>query len=230
MGCMKLKPKKNKFVVIRKILLLNILIIFTFFLLFFNKISSITNFYLNYAVIEATKTISSIVNTASLTEEYKKMTYNDLYYITKDNNGSIEMIDYNLNVVNELLDEITSNIQNLLISYEEKEILTIPFGIITNNPMFNNIGPKIPVHLKLISSVLTNLNTYIKDYGINSSIIEVSINIEVRAKVILPVLSKDIVITNDLPISYKIINGNIPEYYSNNGYTKSSNLYQIPLE
>ncbi len=226
---MKLKNKKSYLSRLKRVIFIILLISITFFIIVRKPISYISDFFLNYAQIEATKMISSIINSSSSSEDFDKISFDNLYYITRSSENEIEMIDYNLAAVNELLDEITLNIQNNLEKIEEKEILYIPFGIIFNNPFLNNLGPNIPIKLKLISSVLTNVNTKLSDYGINNSLIEISINIEVRAKVLLPISSKDIIVTNDIPISYKIITGKIPEYYSGL-ISKKSNLYQIPLE
>ena len=90
------------------------------------------------------------------------------------------------------------------------------------------MGPKIPVRVEFVGSVLTNINTTIKEYGINNALIEMVIQIELKEKIILPILSKEILITNEVPVSYKIINGNIPNYYGE-GISNNSNIYSLPL-
>ena len=80
--------------------------------------------------------------------------------------------------------------------------------------------------MELVGSVLTGVNSKVIDYGINNSLIEIFVHIEVNEKVILPVTSKNITIVNDIPISYKIIKGKIPSYYSNSG--NSSSMYMMP--
>ena len=110
-------------------------------------------------------------------------------------------------------DLLIQQVSNELESYEDQIIFTIPSGIITNNPLLNNLGPKIPVKLQIISEVLSNVNTKVINYGINNCLITLTVSIEVTAKVVLPILSDEIKVTNEIPISYKIINGSIPIYY-----------------
>ena len=227
---MKLKKKKSYTSKLLVMLLFPILFMITFFIIFQKPIKYVSNFFLNYASMEAEKQISTIINDSSSTEEFKRISYDELYYITKNSNNEIEMIDYNLATVNEFLDIVTFKIQDSLKEMEEKVVLEIPFGIIMNNPFFNNLGPNIPVKLKFVSSVLTSVETKLTDYGINNSLVEIYVNIEVRAVVILPVVSKEIVVTNQVPVSYKVITGKIPEFYGINGISKNSNLYQLPLE
>lgn len=226
---MKLKKKKSYLSKLKILLIFFLLLLVTFLIIIQKPIEYVSYFFLNYASIAATKEISSIINEESSSEKFTKISYDDLFYVSKNSSNEIEMIDYNLLVVNEILDEITLDIQNKLKEKEEKEFLKIPFGIITNNPFFNNMGPIIPAKLKLISSIQTNINTKLTGYGINNSLIEISVNIKVQAKVILPVISKDIIVTNEVPLSYKIINGKIPEYYGGI-LSKNSSTYQLPLE
>ncbi len=229
MRYMKLKTKKSYFSKMKVILLITIFVIITLFFALKNIMINITNIILDYAEAESERLITEIINNSSPKDVFDKLTLENLYTITKNKQNEIEMLDYNVLIVNEFLDKVTDNIQTNLKNMEDKVLLKIPIGIATDNPIFNNLGPKIPMKLKLISSVLTNVNTSLKPYGINNCLIEISVNIEVRAKIILPVISKNIIITNDIPISYKLINGKIPSYYGY-GIEKNSNEYSLPLE
>ena len=101
-------------------------------------------------------------------------------------------------------------------------------GSVFQNPLLNNRGPKIPVRMELVGSVLTGVNSKVTNYGINNSLIEIFVHIEVNERVILPVTAKNITIVNDIPISYRIIKGKIPSYYS--GTNSSSSMYMMPIE
>ena len=61
--------------------------------------------------------------------------------------------------------------------------------------------------------LLTLLGIYKPDYGINNSIIEVVLNINLSIQVILPFTSKNIQISKNIPIETKIIEGKVPIYY-----------------
>jgi hypothetical protein len=62
-----------------------------------------------------------------------------------------------------------------------------------------------------------NNNTYIniKEYGINNSMIEVILNIEIEIRIMLPFISESIKVQKEVLLENKIIQGNIPEYYGN---------------
>ena len=89
--------------------------------------------------------------------------------------------------------------------------------------MFSNLGPKIPVKIKFIGSILTGVKTKVTDYGINNSLIEVYTTISIQTLVITPV-SKDRKTRNyEILVSSKIIEGKVPEIYGG-VMEKSSNI------
>lgn len=156
--------------------------------------------------------------------------------ISKNDKNEIEMIDFNSKEVNNLLILITENILKNLkeidISFDKEEysngiIFKVPLGTISNNIFIGNLGPKIPVKLNIIGDVLTNIKTEIKEYGINNALIEISVSVKVSEKVIIPFISKDVDIIMDVPISLKLIQGSIPEYYGG-FFSKNSGILSIP--
>jgi len=120
-----------------------------------------------------------------------------------------------------LINVITGNIQNDLTELENSDIYNddkyviaeIPIGVIFENSFLKNIGPKIKIRLEIIGDVVSELQTEVKPYGINNALVELNIFLEAHARVVLPFVSKDIVVTNVIPISIYIVNGNIPESY-----------------
>lgn len=232
--------KSNKKIFRRKFIMF--FLMFLFILFGINKIiNNIFNILVVYAENEVIKLSSVIVNNAVDDEALKELENYELFTVVKNSDNNIEMIDYNSLLVNRFLNSVTNNIQDELLnidagdysvinksSNDDKILFYIPLGIIFDNPIFNNMGPKIPVRVEFVGSVLTNINTTIKEYGINNALIEMVIQIELKEKIILPILSKEILITNEVPVSYKIINGNIPNYYGE-GISKNSNIYSLPL-
>ncbi len=241
MNRMKLKNRKKQSKNKKLIIILTIFMLLFFG--FYNITNNVYKYLLNYAKAELVKLTTVVINGAVTKETLSKLNSEELYYVTKNSNNEIEMVDYNSNMINEFLDNATNEIQyqllrlqngNLDISDELNEdsnvLFNIPLGIVANNPIFNTLGPKIPVKMQIIGSLLTNVNVKVKEYGINNAIIEMFIFIEITVKVILPLVTDEILITNEIPISYKLINGKIPEYYGTNGINKSSNIFSIPLE
>lgn len=243
MGTMRLK-NKTKYRKQKRIIIIIIVMVTTVFIV--NKmINNISTFFIAYAKDEARKAVTTSINAAVTDEILEKFKNNELYRITKNNENEIQLIDFNSYVVNDILKEVTLNIEQNLLKIEDEDFSTIkaenskiedkiafyiPFGAITNSPLLNNKGPLIPVRLKLIGSVLTNIETRVKEYGINNSLIEIVIYIEAKEQVLLPIISDSITITNEIPVAYNIVNGKVPSYYSGNSLNKSSEIYSLPIK
>lgn len=205
-------------------------------------VNNVSNYFLKNSVSDVIQLTSSLINYSVKDDMLDDLDLDNLYKITKNSNNEIEMVDYNPISVNKFLNKVTTTIQDGLFKMEKGDltivgkginedgtIFYIPFGSITSNPIFNNLGPKIPVKIKTIGSVLTNIEVKITEYGINNCLIEMYLVVEIKQQIILPLISKEIKVVNDMPISYKIISGKIPDYYSGS-IGKSSSIYSIPLE
>lgn len=240
MKTMKLKNYRS-----RKKIILSVLLFLLFFLTFilFKLFNNVTLYIMNYAEAEVRKLASLVINNSLSNDKFQILKFEDMYHITRNNDDEIEMVDYDSVVVNEFLNNVTVIIQENLLKLEKGEIniskdvdsssgilFYIPLGVVTNNIIFNTMGPNIPVKMKAINAILTNINTSVTEYGINNSLITMNIYLEIKIRIILPFISKDILISNEIPVAYKLINGRIPSYYGTNGLNKSSNIYTIPLE
>ena len=151
----------------------------------------------------------------------------NLYVINKDSNNEIKMITYNSFEVTKLINQVTTNIENMISDIENGEmdyygntlnkengvIAEIPFGVIFGNSLLANVGPKIKLRLNLLGDIISNIETEIKPYGINNAYVEVRIHLTVTARIVLPFVSEKVVISNVIPLSMNIVQGNIPEAY-----------------
>lgn len=197
-----------------------------------------TPIIMNYAEKQAKK-IATIVISQSVNEEVISSFKTDDLFVTNSNDkGEISSVDFNPLMVNKMLASISSNVKSYLkklesgqigdlglsdttlVNVSSKElkngvIYEVPSGIIFNNGLLANIGPKIPVKLSLIGDITTDVKTKISDYGINNAIIEIVVNVKVTEQVILPFDYKQITVETDIPIAMKMIQGKVPNYYFN---------------
>lgn len=203
------------------------------------------------AEIDSKKMAITIIKN-SLNDEVLSILDNDeLFSVIKNNNGEVQTIDFNPVVVNRFLTKTTSivseNLKNIEMGkvsdisfinsddYDIKKlkngvISEIPMGIITNNVLLSNLGPKIPVKLNLIGNVVSSIETSISNYGINNAIVEVYAKVEVTEEVIIPFQTKRVKITNNIPVAIKIVQGTVPDYYSGGKLDSSSNILSLPIE
>lgn len=170
-----------------------------------------------------TKTINGSVNKVVS----KNLNSNDLFIMTYDSDGTITSIDFDSLVINKVLTSISLEIENSIADIDS-ETCAIPFGVVFNNSFLSNLGPKVPIKMQLVGSVINNIKTKITNYGINNALIEIYVNIEVNVQVVLPFVSDKVSVETLIPIALKLIRGNVPDYYSGNG--SGDSLLSIPIE
>jgi sporulation protein YunB len=248
---MKKTMNLRKKIVIKKInlLIFSFVLVFIIIILLFKIINERINPILfDYATLESRKFASIIINKAIEKNVATDLVIEDLYIVSKKENNEITSVDFNPVIVNKVLTKVTSSVQmnlknleegnldlleasdDVLIYYDKENlkkgiIFRIPSGIVFNNSLLTNIGPKIPVRFTLVGDVLSGINTKVTNYGINNALLEVSVNIKLTLKVILPISTKEVNVETNVPIAIKMIQGNVPNYYSNG---LNSN-FSIPL-
>lgn len=200
---MKKKSKIILFFIIVFIISIVVLYIYSF------KVSPIL---LKYAKIEGKKQAIDIISKNLSDDIVECLNEEELFTVEKDNNGNIEMIDYNTKVVNKILSISSKQVTKNFYDFKKENnsvIKKIPMGIITNNIFFENLGPKVPIKMNLDGNVLTSLKTKVKNYGVNSALIEVYVNIEANIDIIIPFCNTKIKVKNEVPISIKVAKGNV---------------------
>ena len=235
-----------------KIVILLIIFIASLLALFSYVNKKVAPILLNYAELEVRKIATLIINRAITKQVAEAMTIDELFLITKNEQGEIMTIDFNPILVNKVLSQATNSVQldlkhieegsidliempdNVLIDYDKEKIkkgiiYEIPAGVIFNNALLSNLGPKIPVRLNLVGDITSGVNTKLTNYGINNALVEVSVNISLNEQVILPFTSSQMKVEMNVPVALKLIQGNIPSYYFN-GIDKNSANFALSLE
>ena len=163
------------------------------------------------------KIVSTIINNST-----NNLTFDSsLFTMDKDQNNEIRMINYNSYEVTKLINEVTCNIEMELDKLNENKgseldkyvISEVPFGSIFNSSFLRGLGPKIPLKAEMVGSIVSNIETEVKPYGINNAYVETRIFLEVTAIIYLPFVSKEIKISNIIPISINIVQGSVPQGY-----------------
>jgi len=206
------------------LIILLIIILNTFILLKIFAIKS-TPILLDYVRNESNNIINSFIN-----ESLSKIIHShskNIIELDKNNNGDIVSLNFNNNEINQFLYDITNDVLNNLSKLEEGNyrglniknisnedaIYYVPSGIVFENSLMSLLGPKIPFKINLIGNINSETENSIKEYGINSSMIEVFLNIRINYQIILPFKSEIFTINKRILLESKIIQGNIPDYY-----------------
>ncbi len=238
------KRRKKKIVLLICIIVLILVIVMSFS--FINYYSNKTlPLLMSYAESETKKLVILVINKA-VTKQINNVDTSDIFEVTYNNNGEVILVDFNSKRTSLALSTITSSVELNLRAIEEGKIdmlelpdnslesfdmdllekgviVEVPYGVVSGSSLIANLGPKIPVKLSLIGDVSSGFSTEVVEYGINNALIKVYIDIEVNARVVMPIISNDISISSSVPIAMKVIQGKVPEYYSG-GFTTKSNI------
>ena len=233
------------------VILMTLVLLILFFILALSYINQIiVPKLLIYAETEMQKFGRLIANKTVVKEINDTISTDDLFVINKSND-IIQTIDFDPIAVNRLLSIITSSIEsdfmaieqgnydtigldnNVLINYDGDDlkqgiIFNIPSGILFDNVLLSNIGPKIPVRFSLTGDIGSKIETKITNYGINNALVETSAKVDINMRMILPFITEYTTISVSIPIIIKLINGTVPEYYFN-GLSDSSNVFALPV-
>ncbi len=213
------------------------------FLHAFNQ--KITPKLIEIATQEMNRMIYDIFNDYTFFTKLPNSLLKDLLSIQTNSNGEIVNVNYNTKkaytIADTIIKEVKENLANIQqdkveskfylksqFQPEEGVILNFPIGLASDNVYFANLGPKIPVKMKMMETVLTNLKTRIKDYGINNALVEVYVDVSINYELITPVTFDQKKLNYEILLAAEIINGKIPTYYGGLYETKS-NILNVPI-
>lgn len=183
--------------------------------------------------------IINIVNGKSALNIIKNADINDLITI-EYNNEHNKILDVNYNLENaydvmiEFKNFINSDIQNLNELYfppnvrkiKDNIAIQLPLFSISDKALISNLGPKINAKVILIKSVYGSVNTKIRSYGINTSKVELYMNIDITSDVIIPYKNASIINNFEILIASKVIQGEVPSLY-NRAYDGQSSIINL---
>ena len=189
---------------------------------------------INYLSGEVERIVSNVIE-SSINDLLTQEINDSLFFITRNNQNEVEMIDYNTEKVNSLLSNVNKMIYSKLYNLEEGNIdefmlssslsggnykfvdsgivCEIPFGALTGNGFLANLGPLIPVKISFLGQVSSHLKIKVTSYGINNLLLEIYIQVEIKEKISLPKSIDVSTIQIKAPLSIKIISGVVPDYY-----------------
>ena len=149
---------------------------------------------------------------------------NNIIKLNKNNKDEIISIEYDTKSSYELLKVVTEELHQIISNTTYKDILDYDFDIkddlviyypillSSNNIYLNNLGPKIPVKIKFLSSLLTNINTKVTSYGLNNVLLEIYINIDITDDIVIPFDKNKITKNYNVLLSSKVVMGTIPSF------------------
>lgn len=220
-----------------------LLLTFIFFTLFTGASLWVINRHIEPHLMKVAEIKTRQITAKAVNEAMsKEVTENiDITQLIVEHNTSGETgYSFNPKVYNKVIDESTRRVQQYLNIIETGEIdasspgsrnykkalkslypngiiYYIPLGMATDNALFANVGPKIPVEFEMIGDVTSDIDTKATEVGINNTFLEVYVNVKVRMNVIIPLSAKETTIVKKVKIGDLFLPGKVPQYYNGGG-------------
>lgn len=187
--------------------IITIFVLFNTILYFFDK--NILPAVLSIGEEKLRREATTIINETALDIYSKDFNYNDIIITEKDNDGNITMLRADTVKLNYLSAKLVLASNDKIGELEEIG-LKVPMGYVTKNLIFYNLGPKISVDMTQIGNITSSYESVFESAGINQTRHKIYLNVNMKMKLIVPLNSRDVEITSQIPISETIIVGKIP--------------------
>lgn len=169
----------------------------------------------------------------------------DVLEVIRKENGGIELIRYDTKKLNQVMVDLTDVLTrdfNAMVrgdfskldlpetgissSYSRKMkegiLFSVSMGSATGNSLLANVGPRIPLNLSIIQDVFMDVESKIKNYGVNNAMVEVYVYVKVQFVIQMPFLSKKVAVVKRIPLTMEIVSGEVPSYYLGSSGEKST--------
>ena len=163
---------------------------------------------------EKINSIATIITNQQSTIVMNKYQYEELYSIEKDTNGNIVIINSNVVPINNMISELTENIQVEFDKIENPKI-SFALGGLSGVYFLSGVGPEISLRVSVTGTVETNIRSEFISQGINQTLHRVYVDFDCNMQIVTPLKSYDKNITNQVIIAEHVIVGNIPNSYYN---------------
>jgi sporulation protein YunB len=212
----------------------------------------LTPTFLQYAEVQTNKIASMVISKAINSRTTNVLDVNDIIEEVPSKSDSKNMVTtkFNTDIINKVLSETNglvlyhleqaekgnlSSLPNLDdIEYDKQTmedqggvVFFVPMAEALNIPLIGNLGPKVPIRFHVIGNVQSTVDTSIREFGINNAYVEVSIHIKVNVQIIVPLASKLSVVEQNIPVAMGLVQGQVPQIYTNGQGTPPS--VEVPI-
>ena len=163
---------------------------------------------------EKIKTLAILITNQQSTKVMNKYQYNELYTVERDTNGNIKIIRSNVVPINNLISDLTENIQKKFEKIGKQKVI-IPLGNLSGLYFLSGSGPEISFVVSVTGTVDTEIKSEFIAQGINQTLHRVYVNFECHMKVITPLKNYKQEVNNKVILAEHVIVGNIPDGYYN---------------
>lgn len=162
------------------------------------------------AKIICTQSINEAVN-QTLQED--SVSYSSLVSLSRDSQGVVSSVETNITEINRLKANIALSVLQSLRSHGVQD-LSIPLGSLLDSQLFSGRGPLVPFKVVPSSSATVDINGKFTSAGINQTIHQILLTVQVDADVVLPRLTAPVSTSTTFVIAETVIVGRVPDAFT----------------
>lgn len=140
--------------------------------------------------------------------------YDDLVRVERDDQGRITFMQVNTGTANEMVAGIQSSVQSELASLSGAAF-RLPLGLLMESTLLAAHGPRIKVRMIPMGNVHVMIHQSFDHAGINQTRHTLSIDVEARVQVAVPLFREETVVRTRAPLVDAVIVGEVPSQYLN---------------
>ncbi|MFZ5815379.1 MAG: sporulation protein YunB [Bacillota bacterium] len=164
------------------------------------------------AEVEARRIGIEAVNRVVTEQVGRNLRHENLVHYEKDQTGRIAAYRVNTPVVNQVAAQAARAVQE-----ELRRLAQAPFGVpvgaLTGSTLLGTSGPRLPVKLLPIGTVAIDVKQEFKGEGINQTRHRVWLQATALMQVVLPLTTREVQVTQELPLSETVIVGPVPDSF-----------------
>ena len=164
------------------------------------------------AKIRAEVLVSRTV-TRVLTEQFQKDTYKDeLFTVTKDDEGNMSMVQADSAKINLLMSQISARLPESF-QNRKKEEFSVPAGALLGSRFLSQTGPQVGITVIPLSVSAMDFKTEFETQGINQTKYKIYIVLTCRIKMAAPFSTRVFKTNSTILIAEAVILGKVPDSY-----------------
>ena len=171
---------------------------------------------LHLALVKAKQIATQGINQAIRSNISPDIQYENLIHLVFNQEGKIILVQPNTGEINRIASTATLAVQKKLLNLPKVNI-QIPVGQIIGSRIIAGIGPQIPVKVLPVGYVESMISDRFESAGINQVRHRIYVTVKATVKMVIPLISEEVKVSNDIPLVEAIIVGDVPNYYGGNG-------------
>lgn len=165
------------------------------------------------AVMKAKSIVTRTVNEAINQQFGEETEARNLLITETDADGNIEMVQSDTRAINQLLSQLSTEIQHRYNSNKTEYKTSVPLGSILGSQILSQRGPSVELTILPMAVSGMDFKTEFEAQGINQTKYKVYVVMETEARVMAPFSSSVIEVKNTILIAEAIILGKVPQSY-----------------